>query len=443
MANAVKTTGYFSSLPCGEVTSTRLSRTSRSCAGLTRSAVGLCCSMNHEQAGDLRSVKEPLSTPFRNHDHEDKALQYKDLFISKVGGAEHPKRLHCQLYMVDALEKMGISRYFSCQIKSILDMAYRWVKDSKLDQLPFARQKLAYFYLSAAGTMFPPEMSDARIFWAQNGVLTTVVDDFFDVGGSKEELDSLVRLVEMYDSDPSVLKDVSHVQYFLSSACFLDIVNQKASALQDRDVTKHLVQIWLDLLRAMMTEVEWRMSNYVPSAEEYITNSALTFALGPIVLPALYLVGPKVPESVVRDPEYNELFRLMSTCGRLLNDIQGYEREYTEGKVNSVSLLVLQSGGSMSIQEARKEIQKPIENCRRELLRLVLRREAAVPRPCKELFWKMCKVCCFFYSRSDGFSSPEEKAPEVNAVIQEPLLLLDASLHRSPPGGVTELFPSA
>jgi acyclic sesquiterpene synthase len=74
------------------------------------------------------------------------------------------------------------------------------VKTSRLDQLPFARQKLAYFYLPAVGTMFPPEMSDARIFWAQNGVLTTVVDDFFDVGGSKEELDSLVRLVEMYVS---------------------------------------------------------------------------------------------------------------------------------------------------------------------------------------------------------------------------------------------------
>ncbi|KAK3143741.1 hypothetical protein QOZ80_4AG0304360 [Eleusine coracana subsp. coracana] len=623
MANAVKTTaGYFDSLPCCEVMSTRLSRTSRSCAGLTRSAAGLCCSMNHEQAGDLRSVKEPLSTPCRNHNHEDKALQCKDLLISKVGGAvstEHPKRLHCQLYMVDVLEKMGISRYFSGQIKSILDMAYtswlqkeeeimldmatcamafrilrmdgydvsadelshfaeacaflnslegystddirsllelykastvaisedefilestgswlrcllkeqlklssstapllreveyalncpfyatldrlehrwniehfditghqmletsylpfqmseeilslavsdfsssqsiyqqelqylgRWVKDSKLDQLPFARQKLAYFYLSAAGTMFPPEMSDARIFWAQNGVLTTVVDDFFDVGGSKEELDSLVRLVEMWD-DHRKTECYSEQVDILFSAIYTSVnqLGAKASALQDRDVTQHLVQIWLDLLRAMMTEVEWRMSNYVPSTEEYITNAALTFALGPIVLPALYLVGPKIPESVVRGPEYNELFRLMSTCGRLMNDIQGYEREYTEGKVNSVSLLVLQSGGSMSIQEARKEIQKPIENCRRELLRLVLRREAAVPRPCKELFWKMCKVCCFFYSRSDGFSSPEEKAPQVNAVIHEPLLLLNASLHSSVSGGViTESFPSA
>lgn len=71
-----------------------------------------------------------------------------------------------------------------------------WVKESRLDQLPFARQKLAYFYLSAAGTMFPPELSDARVVWAKNGVLTTVVDDFFDVAGSKQELENLAALVE-------------------------------------------------------------------------------------------------------------------------------------------------------------------------------------------------------------------------------------------------------
>jgi acyclic sesquiterpene synthase len=72
------------------------------------------------------------------------------------------------------------------------------VKECRLDQLQFARQKLAYFYLSAAGTMFSPELSDARTLWAKNGVLTTIVDDFFDVAGSKEELENLVMLVEMY-----------------------------------------------------------------------------------------------------------------------------------------------------------------------------------------------------------------------------------------------------
>jgi ent-kaurene synthase len=32
--------------------------------------------------------------------------------------------------------------------------------------------------------------------WAKNAVLTTVVDDFFDIGGSKEELENLIALVE-------------------------------------------------------------------------------------------------------------------------------------------------------------------------------------------------------------------------------------------------------
>jgi ent-kaurene synthase len=85
-----------------------------------------------------------------------------------------------------------------------------------LDQLQFARQKLTYCYLSAAATIFPHEMSDARISWAKNGVLTTVVDDFFDIGGSKEELENLIALVEKYNSLTSCL-----VLRFLKSASIL------------------------------------------------------------------------------------------------------------------------------------------------------------------------------------------------------------------------------
>lgn len=99
------------------------------------------------------------------------------------------------------------------------------------------------------------------------------------------------------------------------------------------------------------------------------------------------------------------------------------QRECSEGKVNIVSLLVLHSGGSVSTEEARRKMQRPIDSCRRELLRLVLRKQGAVPRPCKELFWNMCKVCYFFYSKADAFSSPVEKIAEVNAVISEPLQL--------------------
>lgn len=76
----------------------------------------------------------------------------------------------------------------------------------------------------------------------------------------------------------------------------------------------------------------------------------------------------------------------------------------------------------MTIPEARKELQKPIDTCRRDLLRLVLKGDTVMPRLCKELFWKMCKTCYFFYYQGDAFSS-QEKADAVDAVIHEPLQL--------------------
>ncbi|VAH51038.1 unnamed protein product [Triticum turgidum subsp. durum] len=99
------------------------------------------------------------------------------------------------------------------------------------------------------------------------------------------------------------------------------------------------------------------------------------------------------------------------------------QREGSEGKLNSVSLLVLHSGGSMSVEAAKNAIQKSIVASRRDLLRLVLKEGTAVPRACKELFWKMCKILHLFYFRTDGFSSPKEMASAVNAVINEPLRL--------------------
>ncbi|RLM73502.1 ent-kaurene synthase like-2 [Panicum miliaceum] len=263
--------------------------------------------------------------------------------------------------------------------------------------------------------------------YTSNDILALGIRDFNACQVTYQEE---LRHLDRWDEHRKIEFYSEHVE-IVFSAIYTSVneLGAKASLLQDRDVTKHLVEIvqwplqWLDLLRSMMTEVEWRINKYVPTTEKHIRNGALTFALGPIVLPALYFVGPKIPESAVKEPEYNELFRLMSTCGRLLNDVQTYEREYSEGKVNSVSLPVLQSGGSMSIAEARREIQKPIDTCRRDLLRLVLRKEGAVPGPCKELFWKMCKVCYFFYSRGDAFSSPEEKAREVDAVVNLPLQL--------------------
>jgi hypothetical protein len=50
--------------------------------------------------------------------------------------------------------------------------------------------------------------------------------------------------------------------------------------------------------------------------DKYMTNECISFALGPIVLPALYFVGLKLSKEVVGTPEICHLFELMSSCGR-------------------------------------------------------------------------------------------------------------------------------
>lgn len=82
---------------------------------------------------------------------------------------------------------------------------------------------------------------------------------------------------------------------------------------------------WLDLLKSMLREAEWSSEKPTPSLEDYMENAYVSFALGPIVLPATYLIGPPLSDETVGSPEYNQLYKLMSTMGRLLNDIQGFK----------------------------------------------------------------------------------------------------------------------
>ncbi|XP_015584013.1 class I diterpene synthase 2, chloroplastic [Ricinus communis] len=72
----------------------------------------------------------------------------------------------------------------------------RWVKDCRFDELKFARVLLLYCYYPNTALLVAPELADARLSLAKNFVLATVIDDFFDVDGSQEELENLIQLIE-------------------------------------------------------------------------------------------------------------------------------------------------------------------------------------------------------------------------------------------------------
>ncbi|KAI5334141.1 hypothetical protein L3X38_024274 [Prunus dulcis] len=321
--------------------------------------------------------------------------------------------------------KLAVEDYNFCQSIHHGEFNHfaRWVVEQRLDKLKFARQKQPYCYFSAATSLFPPELSDARMSWAKSAFLTTVVDDFFDIGGSEEELVNLIQLVEKWDVNASVDCCSEHVQIIFSAVrSIISEIGVEAFKWQGRSVTNHVTEIWLECLKSMLKEAGWSRNKLEPTMEEYMANAYVSLALGPIVLPALYFVGPKLSEDVLGNSELQRLFMLMSTCGRLLNDIQSCKRELEQGKLNSVSLAVIHGGGIVTEEDAINEIKSVINRKTKELLRLVvLKKGSIVPRECKNLFWNMNKVIHLFYWKDDGLSG-NEMMKDVNEVIDELLV---------------------
>ncbi|KAF5179732.1 Ent-kaurene synthase [Thalictrum thalictroides] len=256
-------------------------------------------------------------------------------------------------------------------------------------------------------------------------MLSTVVDDFYDGGGSKDEQLHLIQLVEKWNGVSATDFTSEKVEIiFTALRNTVNELGEKAFKWQRRDITSHIVQIWVTLIKSMMIEGEWLEKKTIPTINEYNTNAYVSFALGPIVLRALYLVGHYLSEDAVRSSEYHNLFRLMSTCGRNLNDIQGFKKDKKTGKLNGVSLLMIHDPAVSTKEEAMRKLTACIDSSRSGLMELILKKNGSVvPRACKDLFWDMCRVVHLFYVSNDGYTSAQQMVGYVNYVLFIPLQL--------------------
>ncbi|KAI3764336.1 hypothetical protein L2E82_14343 [Cichorium intybus] len=315
----------------------------------------------------------------------------------------------------------------------------RWVVENRLDKLKFARQKTAYCYFSVASFLYSHELSDARISWAKSSILTTVIDDFFDVGGTMDELVNFVQTIEKWNvnvDNDCCSEEVGII--FLALKDAVSWIGDKAFKWQERDVTNHVIGIWLDLVKSMMREAIWARDGSIPTINEYMENGYVSFALGPIVLPTLYFVGAKLSEEIVQSSEYHKLFELMSTRGRLMNDIHSFKvvsvycllstvycllstRELEAGKLNAVALYMSDENSGNVKEEVVEEMKTLTESQRKEMMKLVLETKGSVvPRACKDVFWNMCNVLNLFYATDDGFTG-NAILDVVKEIIYEPV----------------------
>ncbi|KAI9116359.1 hypothetical protein K1719_012526 [Acacia pycnantha] len=394
----------------------------------------------------LSSSTENAHKPFNNIDHE---VRYAVRFPYQTSLDRILNRTSIENYKVDE-KRMSKTSYSLLNLetsKDMLELAVqdfnhglsmyqkdlqqfsKWFMESGLDKLHFevSKTKLGYSFMTAAGGLSSPEHSEARLAWAKNGLLVYVVDDLYDVWGSQEEQIHLLSLMEKWDVDVSKesCSETVKILFLALKAAICEIAEQ-ASKVQGRSVLNHLIQLWVDVLRSFMKEAEWSRNKSVPTMEEYEPNSIVSLAMGVIVLPSLYLVGPKLPHDTIQSDEYNQLFEVLSFYGRLLNDVNGYKREREQGKLNSVALQVIHESGVVTEEEIIKKIRVKIDDKRKELMRLVLQKEGSVvPREVKNVFWKMAKLLTLIYKKDDVMHEnemPQEMFNIKDALLGDPIL---------------------
>ncbi|XP_059306363.1 cis-abienol synthase, chloroplastic-like isoform X1 [Lycium ferocissimum] len=298
-----------------------------------------------------------------------------------------------------------------------LQQLKRWFEDCRLEQVGLPQQYLYTTYFLTAALLFETECSDARLACAKNTMLVTLVDDFFDGFVCEDELLNIFELVqrwrlglEEFAQIPYLEKKNAKIEYrkrwdgnystvryhservkIFFSAVYKTIeeLAAKANIKQGQCIKDHFIDLWLDLLKCMLVELDWWRSQTTPSIEEYLSVSSVTIGVRCITLITQYFVAPKLSKDVLESFEMKALCNSTMMVARLLNDLRSHKREEAESSPkNIVSILITQSEGTISEEEAIKQVEEMLESKRRELLGMVLTQQkgSQLPQVCKDVF---------------------------------------------------------
>ncbi|CAM6082817.1 unnamed protein product [Calypogeia fissa] len=302
-----------------------------------------------------------------------------------------------------------------CQAKQQEDMQNikRWNEDCGFRKLPFARQKYIEAVFTASCVLPGPEFSPARLVWIRNCVLTTVIDDFFDVGGTFTDMRRFVAAFKEWN--PSLMDGTSEEAKILFNGLYntLNAMTQEGILAQGRDIGQHLRNIWLRWLESILIEAEWVASAYLPSFDEYVTNAEPSMALEPIVLCTVFFLGEPISDEFVNDSEKLRLMDLTNYVGRLLNDSQGHVIE--KSQIKAVPIL-LRENPSWTTKEAVAHIRSKVERSMLQLVREV-HQPSPIPKSIRQLHLNMARIMQLFYQTTDAYTDRSAMAPKLKRIL--------------------------
>ncbi|KAE8728572.1 putative P(E)-nerolidol/(E,E)-geranyl linalool synthase [Hibiscus syriacus] len=336
-----------------------------------------------------------------------------------------------KLGLANQLQRLGLAEHFTRRLRYIDPNRARaepsmggatgslehraWIEENEMNALwperPLFTVQLAVADYEFRQSIYKKEMAELK---SKSAILITVADDFFDMEGSLEELNILTDAVRRIkwpqqghiDALDNLVKETA----------------TKRLQQQGTDITYFLKQIWCETFDSWLVEAKWSKSGSLPSTDEYLRNGMTSIAAHTVVLPASCFLKTSLRNADISPfTEYGTVTKLTMLIPRLLNDIQSYQKEMEDGKMNYV-LLYMKENPDADIDDSIAFIRDLLDNKRKELMKHALMDGLSdLPMESRQLHLSTIKVFHMFFNSRNRYDSNTEMIQDIQKAIYVPL----------------------
>ncbi|KAK9091098.1 hypothetical protein Sjap_024275 [Stephania japonica] len=280
---------------------------------------------------------------------------------------------------VSKLAKIDFKLVQTLHRQELSDISRWWKELEFASKLSFVRDRIVECYFWSVGVYFEPSYSLARVFLAKVTILTSIVDDIFDVYGTIEELKLFTDALERWDAS-CINQLPGYMKIFFQA--ILDEYEKMEEVMNKEGCPYHVhyaKEVMKDLARSYLVEAKWYSEGHVPKLDEYLRNGLISSAY--YILPVSSLVGMG---RIISKEDFEwmmsapKLLRAASIMSRLYNDVCSHQFEQERGHVASAVECYMEEFGA-SKQETYREIHKMIEEAGKDVNEGCSNRSTTIP----------------------------------------------------------------
>ncbi|KAK9151947.1 hypothetical protein Syun_010256 [Stephania yunnanensis] len=321
---------------------------------------------------------------------------------------------------LEKLAKLDFNLVQALHRKELSDISKWWKHMDVSSSLPFVRDRLVECYFWVVGVYFEPRYSLARIFMTKVMILTSIIDDFYDVYGTFEELKLFADALERWD-----ITAIDQLPEYMK-VCYREVLNvynemeelmrnELGTPTSDGRSSSYHIQYAKEgikqLVRAYLVEAKWLDKGYTPKVEEYMPNALISAGYYSLATTSFVGMGKMVPEEVFEWAMSKPHFvRASAIICRLMNDVVSHKFEQDRGHVASAVECYMKQYG-LPEEEVESELNKQVEEAWKELNKGLLR-PTAFPMPTLMIVVNLSRMIYVLYKHEDAYVHSNKKTKE-------------------------------